>query len=273
MYQGRPVWVLATRSLAVNDRRSVLVAASPSEALALAAKVVADVARESVGHKGQFALALAGGTTPQPLYKLLAVPNQADAVPWQETHVFFGDERDVPADHADSNFRMVQDSLLDHVPVRLENVHPMHGDAADLDLAARRYAERIAELVPAGSSGRPAFDLILLGMGGDGHTASLFPDTPALDEHDRLVVSQFIPVLGRRRLTFTFPLINAARNVLFLVTGMDKAEAVSQVLSDEPDVASQLPAGRVVPADGKLILVLDSQAARQVSGRFPPATP
>jgi 6-phosphogluconolactonase len=253
----------------VNDRRSVLLANTVDEARALAAQLVASVACEAVAHRGQFTLALAGGTTPQPLYKLLATPPQSDNIPWQQTHIFLGDERDVPADHADSNFRMIQETLLDYVPVRLENVHPMHGDAADLDQAAQHYANRVAELVPPGPSGKPAFDLILLGMGGDGHTASLFPDTPALEEQEKLVVSQFVPVLGRRRLTFTYPLINAARNVLFLVTGIDKAEAVGRVLSEDPAIAAQLPAGRVCPADGKLMLVLDAQAARHSNNRLP----
>ena len=114
---------------------------------------------------------------------------------------------------------------------------------------------------------RPAFDLILLGMGGDGHTASLFPDTEALDEQAKLVTGYFVPVLGRSRMTFTFPLINAAKNVVFLITGADKAQAVAALLSDAPDAANDLPAARVNPANGKLTFVLDAAAARQAGIR------
>ena len=248
----------------MNDRRSILVAADAQEAMQLAAEMLASIACEAVTLHGEFCLALAGGTTPQPLYDLLADSVRAESIPWQDTQIFFGDERDVPADHADSNYRMAQDRLLGCIPIRLENLHPMHADVADLDLAAQRYTQRIADRVPAGPDGKPAFDLILLGLGADGHTASLFPGTPAVEEQEKLVVSQFVPILGRNRVTFTLPLINAARNVLFLITGMDKAEAIQRVLSDDPEVARQLPGGRVVPTTGKLMFVLDGSAARQI---------
>ena len=247
----------------MNERR-VLVGIDAAATVELAADLLASIAREAVNTRGQFTLALSGGTTPQALYRDLATPRRVESVPWQQTRIFFGDERDVHADHADSNYSMAQRTLLEDVPLRLENVHPMHADADDLDQAAAQYAARISDLVPAGSAGLPAFDLILLGIGADGHTASLFADTPALDETSKLVVTQFVPAVGRRRMTFTFSLINAARNVLCLVTGPEKAEAVSKVLSDDPAVAQSLPAGRIHPTDGTLHFVLDAHAARQV---------
>ena len=247
----------------MSDHRTVLVAKDAPEALRLAMEKVASIGCEAVDQRGDFTLALAGGTTPQPLYQLLAQPLAGESVPWQQTEVFFGDERDVSADHPDSNYRMAQQTLLGQVPILLENVHPMPGDATDLDLAAEQYAQCIAELVPPGAGGLPAFDLILLGMGGDGHTASLFPNSAALDEAEKLVVVQFVPVLSRQRMTFTFPLINAARHVLFLITGMDKADVIERVLSDDEAIASQLPAGRVRPTDGELIFILDAHAARR----------
>ncbi|NLF31784.1 MAG: 6-phosphogluconolactonase [Planctomycetes bacterium] len=247
----------------MDDRRSIIVGANAADARRLAGQIIATTACEAVGRHGQFTLALAGGTTPRPLYEFLAAPPLSEAIPWQDTQVFFGDERDVPADHADSNFRMAQDALLGSVPIRLENVHPMMGDADDLTLAARRYAEQIIRILPQGPDGRPSFDLIILGMGGDGHTASLFPGSTALDEKAELVACADVPVLSRRRMTFTLPLINAAANVLFLVTGKDKAEAIAKVLSSDPAVAAELPAGRVRPTHGKLLFVLDEDAARQ----------
>jgi len=249
----------------MGDNRTVMVGADGIHAARLAAEMVATIACAAVDKRGQFTVALAGGTTPQPLYDLLAMPSQVEGIPWQRTQIFFGDEHDVSADHADSNYRMAQDRLLGEVPIRLENLHPMPADSPDLDMAAREYAERIVELIPPGPNRLPAFDLILLGMGGDGHTASLFPNTAALDEHEKLIVTQFVPVLGRRRMTFTFPLINAARYVLFFITGTDKAEAVQIVLSDDKNVAFQLPAGRVDSVDGKLMFVLDAAAARRIS--------
>jgi len=251
----------------VDDRRRIIIEDSVERAARLAAELLATIACEATSARGQFNLALAGGTTPHRLHGELAAPGQIENVPWQATEVFFGDERDVPYDHADSNYRRVQKALLDRVPIPPRNVHPMAADTADLDLAARRYAKSITEAVPAGDAGIPVFDLILLGMGVDGHAASLFPGTPALDERDKIVVGQYVPVLGRRRMTFTYPLINAARNVLFLVCGRDKADAARRVLSDDPAVAAELPAGRVAPVAGKLIFVLDREAARELPRR------
>jgi len=245
----------------MDDRRSVLVTETAEQARRQAAEILASAACDAVSRHGQFTLALSGGTTPRPLYELLASPAQTESIPWQDTQIFFGDERDVPSDHADSNYRMIQDTLLGAVPIRLENVHPMLGDASDLDAIAAQYAEQITRIVPPGEAGAPAFDLILLGMGGDGHVASLFPGCSALDEIDRLVAATFVPVLSRQRITFTLPLINAAHNVLFLITGRDKAEATGKVLGDDAADAAELPAGRVKPTGGKLMVASNRPAA------------
>ncbi len=247
-----------------QSRRKVLVEATVDEAARVAAELLASVGCEASAARGQFTLALSGGTTPRRLYDVLAGPLQMEKVPWHDTQVFFGDERDVPADHPDSNYRMAREALLDSVPIPLEAVHPMLADATDLDAAAADYAHRLADYVPAGPDGVPVLDLVLLGMGSDGHTASLFPGTTALDETQQLVVSQPVPALGRDRMTLTFPIINAARNVLFLITGRDKAEAVKSVLDADPAIASRLPAGRVQPADGQLMFVLDHDAAAMI---------
>jgi 6-phosphogluconolactonase len=204
---------------------------------------------------------LAGGTTPQELYRQLTRATEMDEVPWSSVSVFVGDERDVSHDHADSNFGMIQRTLLDMVPIQLENIHPMPADAADLAAAAETYEQEIRAAVPADGGKIPRFDLVLLGMGGDGHTASIFPNSPAENETTRLVVSHFVPVLGRHRMTFTLPLINAARNVLLLVTGDDKAEALVELVHNRRQC--QLPVCRVEPTDGILMVIADAPAARK----------
>jgi len=219
---------------------------------------------ESVSKTGSCKIALAGGTTPHALYRELAGEVVSCEVPWQGVDVFFGDERDVPHDHVESNFHMAQRALLDHVPVSPGRVHPMPADSDDLDAAAERYEQLIRTTVSAVSDGIPSFDLILLGMGGDGHTASLFPFTDALKETNRLVVSHFVPVLGRRRMTFTFPIINAARNIVALVTGADKAEAISILMGDDEEARADLPFSMIRPTCGELFLALDITAARLI---------
>lgn len=246
---------------------SVLVEDSPAQATQVAADLFKTIICEAVDRRGVCHLALSGGTTPHALYQCLTVPGQVgDAdVPWRKVEVFFGDERDVPHDHVESNFHMAQRTLLDNVPIEPSRVHAMPADAEDLDQAAIDYERIIRRIVPAPADGVPGFDLVLLGMGGDGHVASLFPGTEALSERKKLVVAQHVPVLGRRRMTFTFPLLNAARNVLLLVTGPDKAGAVAKLLGEEPTAKEDLPAAGISPAEGKLVVILDAQAARLAS--------
>jgi len=236
---------------------------SPETAADRAARRAAEIISARVAESGQCHVAVSGGTTPGDMFRCLAAHPLAETVPWEKVHVFFADERDVPQDHVENNYRMVTKALLDHVPVPLAQIHPMPADCRDLAAAAEQYEDLIRRVVPPAEGDLPAFDLIHLGMGGEGHTASLFPDTPALAEHNRLVVAQFVPVIGRNRMTFTYPLINAARNVLFFVTGGDKARAIAAVTSDDTALHAGLPAARVRPAHGKLIFVLDTNAAAQ----------
>lgn len=245
--------------------RQVMVEPTAERATGLVSKLVRDIISESVAAHGSCYLALSGGTTPHGLYLRLAADGVSGEVPWRNVVVFFGDERDVPQDHAESNYRMAQRTLLDHVPIEPSRVHPMPADAADLGAAAEAYERTIRQVVPAGQDGIPRFDLILLGMGVEGHTASLFPDTPALQERQKLVVGNYVPVLRRNRMTFTYPLINAARNVILMVTGPDKAATVARLLSGDEQTRAGLPASGVNPADGRLMIVLDAGAARQVN--------
>jgi len=252
--------------------RKVIVEATGSQAVTTAGLLFKTIVCEAVAEKGACCAAFSGGTTPHGLYQSLVSSATTGEVPWESVELFFGDERDVPQDHTDSNYRMVQRTLLDHVPIDPRRVHPMPADRDQLESAADEYEQLIRSIVPAGDDGVPRFDLILLGMGQEGHVASLFPRTPALDEREKLVIAHHVSTLGRWRMTFTFPLINAARNVLLLVTGEDKAQAVADIFSNEPARSEFLPASRISPRNGTLIMVLDAAAAK-LSGFKPGQEP
>ncbi len=235
----------------------VLLRVPDAEAVAhAAAEEIAREASRAVALRGAFTLSLAGGSTPRRLYALLADASFHGRIPWDRTHVFFGDERPVPPDHPDSNYRMAREALLDHVAVA--SVHRIPGEdpaAADVYEAELR---RFFGIPPGGEP--PRLDLVLLGLGSDGHTASLFPGTPAVDETVRWVVSPFVPRLGTRRTTLTLRVLNRARAALFLVSGAAKAAAVARVLAPAPG-AEPLPAARVQPDGGAVWIVDDAAAA------------
>ncbi len=245
-----------------QDSMKIIVEDSAEQATAMASQLFKTIVCESIAESDCCHLALAGGTTPHALYQELATSSVSGEMPWGGVQVFFGDERDVPQDHVESNYRMVQRTLLDHIPVPPSHIHPMLADSPDISAAAAEYEQHIRQAVPSQPDGLPQFDLILLGMGGDGHTASLFPDTEALHETEKLVTAYFVPALGRNRMTFTFPLINAAKNVTLLVTGEDKANAVAVLLGDDPSAKENLPAAHIAPA-GLFMLVLDAAAAKR----------
>jgi 6-phosphogluconolactonase len=186
---------------------------------------------------------LAGGSTPKTTYEILA-RDYAGQIDWANVHVFFGDERAVPPDHGDSNYRMARETLLDHVPVG--SVHRMQGELPP-DEAAEAYEQDLLDFF--GSEGLPRFDLILLGTGPDGHTASLFPETSALEVHERLVVANPVLKLDTTRITLTVPVLNAARAVCFLVAGESKARPVAEILEGNPD-PREYPASLIQPQDG-----------------------
>ena len=246
-----------------KDARKIIVKQTSEQATGLVSRILKSVVRESVSARGGAIVALAGGTTPHLLYKQLAMEAMVGDVPWQQLEMFFGDERDVPPDHIESNYGMIQRTLLDNLPVEPARVHRMPADWINLDAAAAEYERAVHRIVPTDGGEIPRFDLILLGMGGDGHTASLFPYTDALNEENRLVLSHYVPVLGRKRMTFTFPLINAARHVVMMVTGADKSEAVADLLGDEAALRNRLPAARVRPTDGEFTIVLDAAASHR----------
>lgn len=216
-------------------------------------------AAEAVAAHGAFRTLLSGGSTPRRLFELLAAEPRG-SLPWPLTHLFWGDERTVPPDHRDSNYGMTRAALLDVVATPAAQVHRMHAERTDADEAARDYQAAVAAsfgVDPAGPP--PAFDLVWLGLGTDAHTASLFPGTAALREQARWFVANDVPQLATRRLTATYPLLGAARAVVFLVAGADKAPAVARVLARGGDV-NDAPARGVRPA-GTVTWVLDEAAA------------
>jgi 6-phosphogluconolactonase len=232
---------------------------TPHELFAAAAAEFVGVAEQAIHNTGRFTVALSGGSTPRNLYSLLA-SNEVPQLPWDKIYFFFSDERYVPPDHPESNYRMANESLLSKVPLPKQNIFRVPTELADAEAAAKEYERKIRSFFHAQPGEIPGFDLILLGMGPDGHTASLFPGTAALEERNRLVVANWVEKFKSYRITFTLPLLNHAAWIMFIVSGQDKAETVRKVLREGQD----LPARRVQPAAGKLIWLLDQAAGSQL---------
>lgn len=225
-----------------------------------AADFIAFIANSAIAERGHFTLALAGGSTPQPVYARLATADYRDRIAWDKVHIFFGDERCVPPDDTRSNYRMARETWFDHSPIPVQNIHRIHGED-DPAIEALRYEQDIARFYRSVRS--PSFDLILLGMGDNGHMASLFPGTAALRETARWVVAQYVEVMATWRVTFTAPLINAARHVAFLAEGAGKAQMLWNVLEGpyQPDV---WPSQLIQPLKGELYWLVDAAAAAKV---------
>jgi 6-phosphogluconolactonase len=212
--------------------------------------------------RGRFLVALSGGSTPRALHQAL-VQHYRDLIPWERVQVFWSDERCVPPDDQESNYRMARETLLDLVPLPAENVHRMPGERTDYATAAADYEAEMRQVFGLPPDVLLRFDLILLGMGPDGHTASLFPGSPALYETSRLVVPNVGTKPPPQRMTFTYPLLNSARQVMFLAAGADKAEALRDVLSGQATIEER-PAVGVRPADGEVIWMVDRAAMQLV---------
>ena len=247
-----------TTRILQTPKSTIRVYAGPEELALKAARSFARLADQYVLGCGRFTVALSGGSSPKTMFQHLAAEPLRDTVPWSSILFFWGDERSVGPDHPDSNYRMASTTLLSQVPVPAENIFRMRGEAQDLDAAAREYEETLLRVVPT-KQGLPRLDLILLGMGADGHTASLFPGTTALDVRDRVVVSNYVEKLSSSRLTLTVPAINAARNVRFLVSGLDKSPALKAVL-EGPNDPRTYPSQLIQPTDGSLLWMTDESA-------------
>jgi 6-phosphogluconolactonase len=236
---------------------------------ASAAEIVIQSANQAISQRGRFSLSLSGGSTPRSLYSLLAQSNYLNRIEWEKVDFFWGDERCVPPDHPDSDFGMARKTLLDHLPqndlpgVYRPKIYRMEGELEPED-AAQRYEKLLRSYFPpeVGTS----FDLLLLGMGEDGHTASLFPHTPPIFELDRWAISHYVSKLSAFRLTLTPPILNRSRTILFLASGAQKASVLAKVLYGErnPD---ELPSQVIQPVDGNLIWLIDQVAAAELPGR------
>lgn len=240
------------------EKPTLLIKPDATELIENAADMLVEYANQCVAARGQFTFALSGGSTPKALYELLASEPWRSQMPWENIIILFGDERAVPPDDSRSNYQMAAQELLHQVGILPENIWRLRGEAADLDEAAQEYETRLRAL-------DGVIDLTLLGMGPDGHTASLFPLSPVLTQMQRLCVSTPEAPLEPhvRRLTLTYSAINASRQVWILVTGGSKAERLQQVLEGEHQ-PHQLPIQGVHPRDGELVWMLDSAAANQL---------
>ncbi|HWT66811.1 MAG TPA: 6-phosphogluconolactonase [Terracidiphilus sp.] len=234
-----------------------------ADAAALAAQAAEEMTRaaEQAAARGVARIAVSGGSTPKAAFQLLADPAQPwrARMPWEKLQLFWVDERCVPPNDADSNYRMTREALLDKVPLKPEQVHRMEGEL-DPEAAAARYESLLRNAFRLEGAETPRFDLVALGMGPDGHTASLFPHTAAIHELGRLAVANHVPQKDTWRLTLTWPVINAAASVFFLIGGADKAETVREVFTGARNV-EQLPSQLIWPASGILTLILDQAAA------------
>ena len=205
---------------------------------------------------------LSGGTTPEPMYRLLASEPTRSRIDWNSVECYFGDERPVPPDHPDSNYGLAKRLLLEPLGLRAPRTYRIRGEASDLTLSARRYEALVRNRLAATPPADPSFDIVFLGLGEDGHTASLFPGVPIPDDPPRLVVAVWVDVFRTMRVTATYRLLNAASRVVFLVAGKEKANAVRRTLAPGPSEAPT-PAALVRPTHGELIWFLDRAAASE----------
>ncbi|MGA7832423.1 MAG: 6-phosphogluconolactonase [Terracidiphilus sp.] len=227
-----------------------------------AAQYLVEMVEEAVEARGRARIAVSGGSTPRAAFELLADPAQPwrARMPWEGIELFWVDERAVPPDDPASNYRMTRLALLDHVPLRPEQIHRIEGELAP-EAAAARYESELRNCFRLEGAEIPRFDLIALGMGTDGHTASIFPHTEAIHEISRLVTANHLPENDAWRITLTWPVINHARSVFFLVSGDDKASILNDVLTGPHD-PERLPSQLIWPASGILTMILDRAAAR-----------
>lgn len=222
------------------------------------------IAREAIKTRDQFTVALSGGSTPKALYALLATQPWQNQIDWNQVHLFWGDERHAPPNDPGSNFRMTQEQLLSKVTIPQENVHRIKAENVDAQAAAAEYEQELKHFFQLSDHEFPRFDLVLLGMGANGHTASLFPGTDAVHEQSRLVVAPWVEELNSDRITLTPSVINNAAEIIFFVTGTEKAATLKAVLEGQyqPD---RLPAQIIRPAQGQVVWMVDQAAASALS--------
>ena len=239
---------------------TILVSRSSDQAYTDAAEFILRSAEQAIANRGTFTIALSGGSTPKRLYELLASPSWRDRIPWSKIDFFWGDERYVPPTDSSSNYRMTNEAMLEKVNVPAGRIHRVPTELEPPETAAESYENEIKRVLPTSGSAVPEFDLVLLGLGTNGHVASLFPFQPALHEKSKLVISEYIEEVKMTRISLTFPVINSAKDILFLSLGPDKASVIQEVLTGKPD-PERLPAQYVQAEHGKATWLLDPPAA------------
>jgi 6-phosphogluconolactonase len=235
---------------------------------AQAAAFTLDFRRQAAQQRGRFLIALSGGRTPEQVYQELASRSLPASEEWERTHFFFSDERCVPSDHPDSNYHLADQALFRPLKIRQDHLHRMKGEHSDPHAAALEYEDVLREVTKTAPPAWPQLDLVMLGLGNDGHTASLFPGTDALREHRRWVTVGHAPSNPHNRLTLTLGVINQATVVLFLASGESKADIVKRILEPQQESDGQLPAALVRPQRGRLIWLLDRPAASKLTGHY-----
>ena len=243
-----------------SSQRDIHVYPTPQALVEAAAEHILHHARQAIAARDSFTLALAGGSTPKSLYAMLAAPPFRSQLDWKKIRFFWGDERHVPPDHEDSNYRMAHEALLRHLPIPTAQVHRVPSELPDVQTVADQYEAALREQFEVSEPDVPRFDLILLGMGPDGHTASLFPGTQAVHATSRLVAAPWVEKIQAFRITFTPVLLNHARQVTFLICGHAKAETLHSVL-EGPYQPDALPAQSIRPRAGTLTWFVDQEAA------------
>ena len=248
-------------SFAARTGHETRVVETASDVARAAREELVRAGKSAIEARGRFTLVLSGGSTPKSLYAALT----AKDLDWGKVHVYFGDERCVSPERQESNFKMAQEALLLRVKIPPENVHRIQGEMESAEAAAAQYEEELKAAF-GGSDGPPHFDLVLLGLGTDGHTASLFPGSSALEEGERWVAATWVAKLSRNRITMTFPVLNRAALVIFLVAGDEKAEAVRRAIEGAP-AGMEVPARRVDPPGGRVVWLLDRMAATKLTAK------
>lgn len=243
------------------SEREVKVFESIEELNEFAAGEFVELSRKAISARGIFTVALSGGSTPKKLNTLLVSDAYRSKIEWRKIHFFFGDERNVLPDSDESNYRMANETLFSKLEIPAENIHRFLTETGDAKTTAEKMQSDIKSFFKLADDEFPHFDLIFLGMGADGHTASLFPKTEALNETKRIVVENYVEKLDTFRLTFTYPAINNARNVIFLVAGEDKAEALREVLHGASN-PQKFPSQGIIPNAGRLQFLVDKKAAK-----------
>lgn len=249
----------------MTAKRDLFIYPDPPALFEAAAGAFVEEAESAVKMRGRFTVALSGGSTPRGLFGVLSTKDR-DRLPWSQMFFFWGDERHVAPDSSESNYRMAREALLSKVPIPESNIFRVDAEDPDANRAAEKYEGTLRQFFALGPTDFPEFDLILLGMGPDGHTASLFPQSKGLQEKQRLVIANWVEKFSSYRITFTAPVLNNARTVEFLVAGADKAPALREVL--EGNAGAELyPAKMVQPNHGKLVWRVDQLAAAELTAK------